>query len=419
MNCALCPPLFGSGRALAGVPAVHAPDARRIRRPRGGGSPEGRPVSEARRLRPRHVGGETEVRGRTYQRHGAEPLDARHRELHSERLRLNRLARPHLVARRQISLAASPPQIPLTLVARRAVNRKTDSDTWRTHSLNTRSSSCLLLPTAGATSSQAGASHFLGHGNEDARLNFSCGTCALVGYSGHLLGSGLGNSVDASECVIRLGRSPGRGYDQDVGSKATFRLMHADTLLTTQGTAAREAPIQQPAGIGSPSGVRHAQEATPASLRTRLESSGGPRLLSLRRSAEHAAAKSLAEHASTLGYQLSGAEPSTLWHAVKLTETIGCQSLNVFGVPEPKICKRHRNEPSRSRFWEYASPPQCLDGLDVGHNENPLRPDPGHLSLVDRRALAGWLQSAQKPVIRFLAPTWSVSQPASAAAAAT
>ncbi|XP_037557720.2 uncharacterized protein LOC119434706 isoform X1 [Dermacentor silvarum] len=57
---------------------------------------------EARRLRPRHVGGETEVRGRTYQRHGAEPLDARHRELHSERLRLNRLARPHLVARRQI-----------------------------------------------------------------------------------------------------------------------------------------------------------------------------------------------------------------------------------------------------------------------------------------------------------------------------
>ncbi|KAH7931905.1 hypothetical protein HPB49_025795 [Dermacentor silvarum] len=303
MNCALCPPLFGSGRALAGVPAVHAPDARRIRRPRGGGSPEGRPVSEARRLRPRHVGGETEVRGRTYQRHGAEPLDARHRELHSERLRLNRLARPHLVARRQISVSA--------------------------------------------TSSQAGASHFLGHGNEDARLNFSCGTCALVGYSGHLLGSGLGNSVDASECVIRLGRSPGRGYDQDVGSKATFRLMHADT------------------------------------------------------------------------YQLSGAEPSTLWHAVKLTETIGCQSLNVFGVPEPKICKRHRNEPSRSRFWEYASPPQCLDGLDVGHNENPLRPDPGHLSLVDRRALAGWLQSAQKPVIRFLAPTWSVSQPASAAAAAT
>ncbi|XP_050030444.1 alpha-N-acetylgalactosaminide alpha-2,6-sialyltransferase 5-like [Dermacentor andersoni] len=336
---------------------------------------KGEPSQTHRRLRPRHVGGEPEVRGRTYQRHRAEPLDARHRELHSERLRLNRLVRPHLVARRQIF-----------------------SD----------------------TSSQGGASHFLGYGNEDAQLNFSCSSCALVGYSGHLLGSGLGDSVDASECVIRLGRSPSRGYDQDVGSRATFRLMHADTLLELLKGPQREKRLSsgpltsdQLVLFGTP------KKATPASLRARLESTGGPRLLSLRRSAEHAAARSLAEHARTLGYQLSGAEPSTLWHAIKLTETIGCQSLNMFGVPEPKICKRHRNEPSRSRFWEYASSPQCVDGVDVGHNDNPLRPDPGQLSLVDRRALAGWLQSAQKPAIQFFAPTWSPSQPASVSAAAT
>ncbi|KAH9365210.1 hypothetical protein HPB48_023129 [Haemaphysalis longicornis] len=266
-------------------------------------------VPRVRRLRPRHVGGDREVRGRTYQRHGAEPVDAQHRELHQERLRLNRLVRPHLVARRQI---------------------------------------------------------------------FS-----------HLLGSGLGGSVDASDCVIRLGRSPGQGYDQDVGSKTTFRLLHADT-------------------------VRHSEESY-AGLATYTAGeqlvNGGPRLLNLRRSAEHAAAKSLAQHASTLGYDLSGAEPSTLWHAVRLTESIGCDSVDVFGVPEPKLCKKQQNEASHSLFWEYASRPQCVGGVDAGHNEDPLRPDPNQLSLLDRRALAGWIRGAGSRHVRFWAPSWDTAPP--------
>ncbi|XP_077491555.1 uncharacterized protein LOC144102129 isoform X2 [Amblyomma americanum] len=300
---------------------------------------EGELVDSTHRLRPRHVGGEPEVRGRTYQRHGAEPLDARHRDLHRERLRLNRLARPHLVARRQIFSASS---------------------------------------------SQAGASDFIGRDREDSWPNVSCTTCSLVGYSGHLLGSGLGNSVDASECVIRLGRSPGEGYHSDVGRKTTFRLLHADTLHELLKRRRRpERFARGPLASDHLVMFGTLRKATPASLRTRLESIGGgePRLLSLRRSAEHAAAKSLAQHANTLG--------------------------------------RHRNDPSRSLFWEYSSRPQCLDGLDAGHNEDPLRPDSGQLSLLDRRALAGWLVSNASSNVQFLAPTWRSLQRVSTVAAAT
>ncbi|KAH8038039.1 hypothetical protein HPB51_020689 [Rhipicephalus microplus] len=284
------------------------------------------------------------------------------------------------------------------------------------------------------------ASHFLGESDEHSQRNFSCGTCALVGYSGHLLNSAMGDKVDASDCVIRLGSSPGRGYDGDVGSKTTFRLMHADMLLELVKGPTREkrlanGPLASDYIVvfGTP------KKATTASLRTRFQSSRAPFLLSLRRSTEHAAAKKIVgsshdglhadgkecvfllrnweyEKASSApSYQLSGAEPSTLWHAVKLVETLGCQSLKVFGVPEPKLCKRQRDEPSRSRFWEYSSPPQCTDGVDVGHNEDPLKPDPAHLSLVDRRAMAGWLQSAKRLDVRFLAPTWSVFKHASSA----
>lgn len=332
-------------------------------------------VPRVRRLRPRHVGGDREVRGRTYQRHGAEPVDAQHRELHQERLRLNRLVRPHLVARRQIFSA--------------------------------------LASQAGAQ-----ASDFLGQ----EKPNVSCGTCAIVGYSGHLLGSGLGGSVGSSDCVIRLGRSPGQGYDKDVGSKTTFRLLHADTLhdLLKRGRRPERfasGPLASTYLVvfGTP------KKATPASLRTRLESSGGggPRLLNIRRSAEHAAAKSLAQHASILGYDLSGAEPSTLWHAVRLTESIGCDSVDIFGVPEPKLCKRQQNEASRSLFWEYASRPQCVAGVDAGQNDDPLRPDPNQISLLDRRALVGWIRGASSRHVRFWAPSWDTALPLAASPLAT
>ncbi|KAK8782290.1 hypothetical protein V5799_016368 [Amblyomma americanum] len=81
--------------------------------------------------------------------------------------------------------------------------------------------------------------------------------------------------------------------------------------------------------------------------------------------------------------------------------------------------RRHRNDPSRSLFWEYSSRPQCLDGLDAGHNEDPLRPDSGQLSLLDRRALAGWLVSSASSNVQFLAPTWRSLQRVSTVAAAT
>eukprot|EP00193_Tetraselmis_chui_P016506 CAMPEP_0177783202 /NCGR_PEP_ID=MMETSP0491_2-20121128/18955_1 /TAXON_ID=63592 /ORGANISM="Tetraselmis chuii, Strain PLY429" /LENGTH=228 /DNA_ID=CAMNT_0019303713 /DNA_START=181 /DNA_END=868 /DNA_ORIENTATION=- len=47
-------------------------------------------------------------------------------------------------------------------------------------------------------------------------------TCALVGNSGILLDSKMGQAIDRHEAVMRINYPPTRGFEDDVGSKTTY-----------------------------------------------------------------------------------------------------------------------------------------------------------------------------------------------------
>ncbi|CAN8003104.1 unnamed protein product [Ixodes hexagonus] len=303
-------------------------------------------------LRPR-LDSDVLVRGRTYQVHLQDPLHVHHLRVHEQRLRANRLAKPHLVARRQIL----------------------------------------------EISNGAAASDFLGRDQQDAWPNVNCTTCSLVGFSGHLLRSGLGSAVDGSDCVIRLGTAPSRGYEGDVGRKTTFRVVDA---------ASFHEALRKPRTLNAlaASGLLVFGTARPDRWSPK-RLPGHVRLLRLKRAAERRAARSLAESALSLGYALSGTEASGLWHAVQLMENVGCSSLRFFGVPDPKLCKRQMDEPTVSNYWGPWSRRQCSGGLDAGDNSDPRLPDPLQLSLADRRALAGWAASR---TTRFDAPPWPIER---------
>ncbi|XP_062268704.1 alpha-N-acetylgalactosaminide alpha-2,6-sialyltransferase 6 [Platichthys flesus] len=61
------------------------------------------------------------------------------------------------------------------------------------------------------------------HGNKN--MNLHCNTCALVTSSSHVLGSRAGEEIDRAECVIRMNDAPTLGFEADVGSRTSLRVV--------------------------------------------------------------------------------------------------------------------------------------------------------------------------------------------------
>nr|DBA21391.1 TPA: hypothetical protein GDO54_018036 [Pyxicephalus adspersus] len=61
--------------------------------------------------------------------------------------------------------------------------------------------------------------------NGEPLVRSPCKTCAIVSSSGQMLRSGLGPQVDQAECVLRMNTAPTVGYESDVGSRSTLRVV--------------------------------------------------------------------------------------------------------------------------------------------------------------------------------------------------
>ncbi|XP_028318879.1 alpha-N-acetyl-neuraminyl-2,3-beta-galactosyl-1,3-N-acetyl-galactosaminide alpha-2,6-sialyltransferase [Gouania willdenowi] len=66
----------------------------------------------------------------------------------------------------------------------------------------------------------------IGNGSVEQRfLSLHCNQCALVSSSGQMLGAGAGEEIDQIECVIRMNNAPTKGFEKDVGSSSSVRVV--------------------------------------------------------------------------------------------------------------------------------------------------------------------------------------------------
>ncbi|XP_069740657.1 CMP-N-acetylneuraminate-beta-galactosamide-alpha-2,3-sialyltransferase 2-like [Narcine bancroftii] len=61
------------------------------------------------------------------------------------------------------------------------------------------------------------------------RRSCQCWSCAVVGNSGHLLGSGYGALIDSHHVVLRMNKAMTEGYESDVGRKTTHHIMYPES----------------------------------------------------------------------------------------------------------------------------------------------------------------------------------------------
>ncbi|XP_051519241.1 CMP-N-acetylneuraminate-beta-galactosamide-alpha-2,3-sialyltransferase 1-like [Myxocyprinus asiaticus] len=58
-----------------------------------------------------------------------------------------------------------------------------------------------------------------------------CRSCAVVGNSGNLKNSHYGPLIDAHDLVIRVNKGPTEGFERDVGSKTTHRIIYPESAV--------------------------------------------------------------------------------------------------------------------------------------------------------------------------------------------
>ncbi|XP_074470134.1 CMP-N-acetylneuraminate-beta-galactosamide-alpha-2,3-sialyltransferase 1-like [Sebastes fasciatus] len=63
-----------------------------------------------------------------------------------------------------------------------------------------------------------------------------CRTCAVVGNSGNLNGSRYGPLIDFHDVVIRINRGRIKGYEKDVGTRTTHRVMYPNSATNLDNT---------------------------------------------------------------------------------------------------------------------------------------------------------------------------------------
>ncbi|XP_022088954.1 alpha-N-acetylgalactosaminide alpha-2,6-sialyltransferase 6-like [Acanthaster planci] len=61
---------------------------------------------------------------------------------------------------------------------------------------------------------------------DDQPVTLHCASCALVSSSGFLLGKEAGQDIDKHPCVIRMNMAPVEGYEKDVGTRTTLRVLN-------------------------------------------------------------------------------------------------------------------------------------------------------------------------------------------------
>ncbi|NXA51427.1 SIA7D sialyltransferase, partial [Nothocercus julius] len=254
-----------------------------------------------------------------------------------------------------------------------------------------------------------------------------CRRCALVSSSGQMLGARLGKAIDSEECVLRMNHAPTRGYEEDVGTRCTLRVVsHTSVplLLRNQPYFFEQSRETIYVVWGPPKKMSREQVGpTYQALLKVMEKYPGLQIYTFSDqkmaycdevfqnetgknryggSQQARAAPwvwpEVSSAGAVLGRMKSGSFLSTGWFTMILAMEL-CEQILVFGMVNDRYCREEEHPSVPYHYFEKGPLDECR--TYVAHERAPRA---GHRFITEKAVFSRW---AKKKNIIFTHPSWA------------
>ncbi|KAG5834515.1 alpha-N-acetylgalactosaminide alpha-2,6-sialyltransferase 6 [Anguilla anguilla] len=238
------------------------------------------------------------------------------------------------------------------------------------------------------------------YGNKSMTLH--CHECALVTSSSHILGSGVGDEIDRTECVIRMNDAPTSGFEQDVGNRSTVRVVaHSSVFRVVRRPSEflNKTPDMVVVFWGPPTKIGKDAKGTLFRLIQRVSMTFSNLSSFTIAPSKMRKFDSLFQRETGRDREKSRSWLSTGWFTMVIAIEI-CDNIHVYGMVPPNHCSR-RPQPKKMPYHYYKprGPDECVTYLQ---NEKGRRGN-HHRFITEKQVFARW---AKLYNITFSHPKW-------------
>ncbi|XP_038054080.1 alpha-N-acetylgalactosaminide alpha-2,6-sialyltransferase 6-like [Patiria miniata] len=225
---------------------------------------------------------------------------------------------------------------------------------------------------------------------DNRTVDLGCTSCAVVSSSGYLLGTKAGPEIDRHSCVIRLNMAPVKGYEKDVGTRTSLRVMNFFMLGFEPETMPPNSHIMVWGLLKRTSYLENARN-----LSRRLSTG----------STIHGQTHKGELEAEELFAKETGLHPvktrswiSTGWFAMMIAIDI-CREIHVYGMVPSDYCARKPKKDVPYHYYETPYVKECST-----YNKAQGDKTGNHRFISEKSVFARW---AQRFNITFHYPSWS------------
>uniref|UniRef100_A0A4X2LGZ3 Alpha-N-acetylgalactosaminide alpha-2,6-sialyltransferase 6 n=1 Tax=Vombatus ursinus TaxID=29139 RepID=A0A4X2LGZ3_VOMUR len=233
-------------------------------------------------------------------------------------------------------------------------------------------------------------------------LTSHCHQCVIITSSSHLLGTKLGPEIERAECTIRMNDAPTTGYEVDVGSKTTFRVVaHSSVyrVLRRPQEFVNKTPETVFIFWGPPSKMQKPN----GSLLHVIQRVG----LAFPNMAAYAVSPTRMRQFDDLFRGETGKDReksrswlSTGWFTMVIAVEL-CDRVHVYGMVPPTYCSQ-RPQPRRMpyHYYEPKGPDECITYIQNEHSHKGNH----HRFITEKKVFSSWSRAYN---ITFSHPSWT------------